>query len=104
MLAVRGLSVQCVLPAVPYKEMLRLARKARPRFIGFSCATRAVIPAALTSVARLRDELHPNGVARFLLSGFALRSGVDLGLPSQTTDVEVVRDLEFFDPFLQLES
>ena len=99
-LGLRGLSVHCVVPAVPYQDMLSLARDARPRFIGFSCATPGVIPAALASIARLRTDLGQDLKPRFLLSGFAFRFGGGLELSFNESDVDVVRDFSYFDPFL----
>ncbi len=92
----RGVCADAIVPGIPVTEMLDLVRQRRPRLVGFSCALPRDVQVAREHVAKLRSQLEPSLVPRFLLSGFAFRLSGDT-LPLETgSDVEVVRDLESF--------
>lgn len=95
-LAARGLTVEVVTPAVPFEEMVTVARELSPRFVGFSCSLPASVAVACDCIGRLRERLEPELGARYLVAGFALRGGACA--PQVPPGIEVARDLEFFGP------
>lgn len=94
LLANAGLSVEVVVPAIPFEEIVVLAQQLRPRAIGFSCALPESIQAANAVITKLRARLEPVLEVRYLLSGFAFRLGGGHALPSIDVGVEVVVDME----------
>ncbi|MDO9017273.1 MAG: hypothetical protein Q8S73_38810 [Deltaproteobacteria bacterium] len=93
-LGARGLSVEFVASAMPLDEMLGLARRLRPRFIGFSCALPPAVSVATDLVSRLRAGLEPELMCRYVLSGFAFRRGG--ASPVVAPGIEVALDLDYF--------
>jgi methanogenic corrinoid protein MtbC1 len=93
-LSARGLSVELVASALPLDEMVGLAQRLRPRFIGFSCALPSDVSVATDLVDRLRAQLEPVITCRYVLSGFAFRRGG--ASPPVAPGVEVALDLDYF--------
>lgn len=95
-LAGRGFKVDVVVPGLPLPELVELARKVRPRAIGFSCALPTAVAAACELITRLRTALAPDLTCRFVLAGFAFRLGPTMPLLPVEPDIEIVVDLESF--------
>ena len=95
-LAGRGFRVDVVVPGLPLAEIVDLARRVRPRAIGFSCAMPTAVTAAGELITHLRRALAPDMACRFVLGGFAFRLGPATPPPPVEADVEIVVDLESF--------
>jgi hypothetical protein len=94
-LAGRGFKVEVLSPALPFEELVAVARSLGPRFIGFSCALPSNVPVAVELVRLLRARLEPELRCRYVLSGFAFRLGGRASAPP-APGVEVALDLDFF--------
>jgi methanogenic corrinoid protein MtbC1 len=97
-LQARGLSVEVVVPELPLDEIAALARELRPRFIGFSCALPSVVRPTVDLIHRLRERLEPELCCRYVLGGFAFRLGGGDRPPVVDPGIDVVVDLDFFNP------
>ncbi|MDQ3090584.1 MAG: cobalamin B12-binding domain-containing protein [Actinomycetota bacterium] len=95
-LAARGFSVEAVVPAVPIEEMVSLAQRLRPRFIGFSCALPQAVAAANALVGQIKEALESDLHCRYVLSGFAFRLGGSAEPPKVSHGAEVMLDLDLF--------
>jgi methanogenic corrinoid protein MtbC1 len=96
LLRARGLSVEVVVPDLPLNEIVTLARRLQPRFIGLSCALPSAVPPAVDLITRLRGQLEPGLCCRYVLGGFAFRLGGGARPQAVGPGVEVVVDLEWF--------
>jgi methanogenic corrinoid protein MtbC1 len=97
-LAARGVSVRVVVPDLPLHEVADLARELRPRRVGFSCALPSMVAPTVEFIARLRERLEPGLRCRYVLGGFAFRQDDAAPPPVVGPGIEVIADLEAFDP------
>ena len=95
-LALRGLSVEVVVPEVPFEEMFRLTQELRPRCVGLSCALASDVPLAARTLDRLRARGETAFRSRYVLSGFAFRLGGGETQPELPPGIELALDLDFF--------
>ena len=95
-LRARGLSVEVVVPDLPFNEIVDVARELHPRFIGLSCALPSAVPPAVDLVTRLRGKLEPGLCCRYVLGGFAFRLGGGVRPTAVPAGIDVVVDLDWF--------
>lgn len=93
LLTARGVSTEVITPGIPLSEMVALARRLRPSAIGFSCALPHSARVALELVTSLRAHLEPELECRYLLGGFAFRSGTGVAANATAARIEIIRDV-----------
>lgn len=93
-LAERGVAAEAVVADLPLDEMVGLAKRVQPRAVGLSCATGESVPKAIQAIHAMRAQLGDTPIDRFLLSGFAIRSGMATGLADALSEIEIVVNLD----------
>jgi methanogenic corrinoid protein MtbC1 len=88
----QGLKSQVVMPGLPAREIVALAKSLCPLAVGLSVALASQLPVVLEVAARLA-EVPAERRPRLVVGGQALRAGLEL--PAAAAGVELLRDFSW---------